>query len=121
MRRLAVLGCCFALAFAVPLAAPAGANRGHDVRGFGSARALGAPSAIPLHAPLVGIAAHPKRAGYWLLGQDGGVFTYGTAHFFGSPGNMRLNQPVTGIAPTPTGNGYYLVASDGGVFTFGDA
>jgi hypothetical protein len=112
------------VALAFPIVAnvsPASANPGHDVRAFGSATPLGAPSAIALHARLVGMAAHPKQPGYWLLGQDGGVFTYGRARFFGSTGNLRLNAPVVGIASTPTGNGYYLVAEDGGVFTFGDA
>ena len=60
-------------------------------------------------------------SGYWLLGRDGGVFTFGAAAFHGSTGGMRLNQPVVGMAATPTGNGYWLVASDGGIFTFGDA
>ena len=59
--------------------------------------------------------------GYWLLGQDGGVFSYGNAVFYGSTGGMRLNAPVVGMASTPTGKGYWLVASDGGIFSFGDA
>ena len=67
--------------------------------------------------------AGPVRCGqgYWLLGRDGGVFTFGSAAFHGSTGGMRLNQPVLGMSPTATGDGYWLVASDGGVFTFGDA
>jgi hypothetical protein len=119
VRRLVVLTVC-ALALCVP-AVPASADPGHDVRGFGTAKPLGAPSAIPLHAPLVGLAANPRHAGYWLLGRDGGVFTYGDTKFYGSTGNMVLNAPVVGIAATPDGNGYYLVASDGGVFSFGNA
>ena len=59
--------------------------------------------------------------GYWLLGRDGGVFTFGTAAFHGSTGGLRLNRPVVGLAPTVSGDGYWLVASDGGIFTFGDA
>ena len=59
--------------------------------------------------------------GYWVLGADGGVFSFGAARFHGSTGGMRLNQPVVGMAPTPTGNGYWLVARDGGIFSFGDA
>jgi hypothetical protein len=58
---------------------------------------------------------------YWLLGRDGGVFTFGGAGFYGSTGDMRLVQPVLGMAATPSGKGYWLVAGDGGVFTFGDA
>jgi hypothetical protein len=59
--------------------------------------------------------------GYWLLGADGGVFTFGTAAFKGSTGAMTLNAPVVAMTPTATGNGYWLVASDGGIFAFGDA
>ena len=60
-------------------------------------------------------------AGYWVLGADGGVFSFGGAKFYGSTGGMRLNKPVVGMAATPTGGGYWLVASDGGIFAFGDA
>ncbi|MCU1459813.1 MAG: Esterase [Actinomycetia bacterium] len=68
--------------------------------------------------------AHPSASsgrGYWVLGSDGGVFTYGSLGFYGSTGGMKLNSPVVGMAATPTGNGYWLVASDGGIFSFGDA
>ena len=90
------------------------------VQGRGDASALG--SAPPrLNAPIVDIARTADGRGYWLLGQDGGIFTFGTAAFHGSTGNMRLNQPVVGMTPTRSGNGYWLVARDGGIFTFGDA
>ena len=63
----------------------------------------------------------PAAGGYWLVGSDGGIFTYGTAAFHGSTGNLALNQPIVGLAASPSGNGYWMVASDGGIFTFGDA
>jgi hypothetical protein len=63
----------------------------------------------------------PCSQGYWLLGRDGGVFSFGTAAFHGSTGGMRLNRPVVGMAATATGAGYWLVAGDGGIFSFGDA
>ena len=37
-------------------------------------------------------------SGYWVLAQDGGVFTFGNAGFYGSTGGMRLNQPIVGMA-----------------------
>ena len=74
-----------------------------------------------LNAPIVGVAALPDGNGYWLLGSDGGVFSFGDAHFYGSTGSIHLNAPVVGMAPTPDGRGYWLVASDGGVFAYGDA
>ena len=59
--------------------------------------------------------------GYWLVGSDGGIFTFGSAQFYGSTGALTLQRPVVGITPTSDLGGYWLVASDGGVFTFGDA
>jgi hypothetical protein len=58
--------------------------------------------------------------GYWLVGSDGGIFSFGTATFEGSAGNLQLQRPVVGITPTPDRGGYWLVASDGGVFSYGD-
>ncbi len=71
--------------------------------------------------PILAMASTPGSDGYWLVANDGGVFTYGAAQFYGSTGSQRLNRPIVSIASTPTGRGYWLVASDGGVFTFGDA
>ena len=59
--------------------------------------------------------------GYWLVGSDGGIFTFGSAQFHGSTGGLRLQRPVVGIVPTKDRGGYWLDASDGGVFAFGDA
>jgi hypothetical protein len=59
--------------------------------------------------------------GYWLLAQDGGVFSFGSAPFLGSTGDMKLNSPVMSMATTPNKDGYWLLAKDGGVFSFGEA
>ena len=59
--------------------------------------------------------------GYWLVGADGGIFSFGAAQFHGSTGSLRLERPVVGITPTSDRRGYWLVASDGGVFAFGDS
>ena len=74
-----------------------------------------------LAQPVVGAAATPSGAGYWLVASDGGIFSFGDAAFHGSTGAIVLNKPIVGMAPTPSGNGYWLVASDGGIFSFGDA
>ena len=79
-----------------------------------------------------GSMAQKVRHGYWLLGADGGVFSFGNAQFYGSlpqigytpagsGGPHQLKAPLVGITSTISGNGYWLVASDGGVFSFGDA
>jgi hypothetical protein len=68
-----------------------------------------------------GIEAAPQGNGYWLVGRDGGVFSYGSAKFAGSLGGKPLNQPVVDMTAGPSGMGYRLLAKDGGVFTFGGA
>ncbi len=62
----------------------------------------------------------PTPHGYWLVGSDGGIFTFGSAQFYGSTGSLRLQRPVVGIVPTVDRGGYWLDASDGGVFAYGD-
>ena len=59
--------------------------------------------------------------GYWLVGADGGIFSFGSAQFHGSTGSLNLQRPVVGITPTSDRQGYWLESSDGGVFAFGDA
>src|SRR5438477_528793 len=69
-------------------------------------------------------AAQAAAVGYYVLINDGGIFTFGAAPFRGSvPG---LPPPFNsaralGMALTTSGRGYYVVSTDGGVFTFGDA
>ena len=69
----------------------------------------------------VPVPAAASAPGYWLLGGDGGVFSFGAARFFGSTGDIKLNRPAVAMAATPDGNGYWFTATDGGVFTFGSA
>ena len=75
----------------------------------------------PLAKPIVGMAATPDGGGYWLVGADGGIFSFGDAVFHGGTGGTHLNAPIVGMAATPDGGGYWLVGSDGGIFSFGDA
>jgi hypothetical protein len=63
----------------------------------------------------------PAQHGYWLVGSDGGIFTFGSAQFYGSTGSLHLQRPVVGIVPTVNRGGYWLDASDGGIFNYGDA
>ena len=60
----------------------------------------------------------PADHGYWLVGGDGGIFTFGSAAFHGSTGSLPLSRPVVGIVPTASRQGYWLDAADGGVFAF---
>ena len=76
---------------------------------------------MKLNAPAVGLSINDKGDGYWLVAQDGGIFSFGNVPFHGSTGSMKLNQPVFDMAPTAGDKGYWLVAKDGGIFSFGDA
>ena len=73
--------------------------------------------APPMPPPPVTSAASTTH-GYWLVGSDGGIFTFGSAQFYGSTGSLHLQRPVVGIVPTADKGGYWLDASDGGVFAF---
>src|ERR1700685_1576011 len=67
------------------------------------------------------MAATRDGGGYWLVADDGGIFSYGDAAFYGSRGGQPLNKPIVGMAASASGRGYWLVASDGGIFNYGDA
>ena len=62
-------------------------------------------------------------AGYYVLGSDGGIFSFGKAPFHGSVPGLNLGAKVTALrlASTKTGAGYHILGADGGIFTFGDA
>ncbi len=69
-------------------------------------------------------APHPSNgaaSGYYVLGRDGGVFSFGSAVFHGSVPGLGVHADTVLMAVTPSGGGYWVLGSDGGVFTFGDA
>src|SRR6185437_14674166 len=70
---------------------------------------------IRLNQPVVGMAATPNGAGYWLVAADGGIFTYGAAAYYGSTGGQPLSRNVVGMAATNDGGGYWFVAANGGL------
>jgi hypothetical protein len=53
-----------------------------------------------LAAPILAMAATPDSHGYWLLGGDGGIFTFGDAGFFGSTGGRHLNASIIAVSVT---------------------
>ncbi|MGH9002753.1 MAG: cadherin-like domain-containing protein, partial [Acidimicrobiia bacterium] len=83
--------------------------------------ALATVGSVTLVAQTPTPAGAAGSSGYWLMGTDGGVFSFGKAGYFGSTGDVPLNQPIVGTTSTPSGRGYWMVASDGGIFAFGDA
>lgn len=61
------------------------------------------PSTVPsadlrLNAPITAIAATPSGDGYWLLGEDGGIFTYGDANYRGSAVDPRSPNAIASTA-----------------------
>jgi hypothetical protein len=124
VASVGLLGPAVQAVAAVPAATPAAAASADGdggVLAFGDAALLGALAGQALNQPVVGMAADPVAAGYWLVARDGGVFPFGNAAGRGSTGGMHLNQPIVGMAASHSGNGYWLVAADGGIFPFGDA
>ncbi|HVF32910.1 MAG TPA: SpoIID/LytB domain-containing protein [Acidimicrobiales bacterium] len=93
-------------------------TRDGGVFSFGGAQFHGSLPGIGVRTPAKDITEGP--GGYWILGEDGGVFSFDVP-FYGSMGGQRLNSPVVGMQSTAARQGYWLVAGDGGIFTFGDA
>jgi hypothetical protein len=73
--------------------------------------------------PVVSIAGTTDGGGYYLAGQDGGVFTFGNAPFDGSfleqqwqagPGPVFMVGLALNFGAPPVTPGYYAVATNGG-------
>jgi hypothetical protein len=70
------------------------------------------------NAPVVSIARTTDGNGYYLAGQDGGVFTFGDAVFSGSFLDQQWQVPnftpaVVGLALNSGAPGYHVVATNG--------
>lgn len=78
------------------------------------------PAVIVVNRPPVKILPNPVGDGYWLVTDDGGVFTFGVP-FFGSAGGTPLSAPIIDAAVMADGQGYFLLGGDGGIFAFGSA
>ena len=62
------------------------------------------------------------QKGYWMVGNDGGVFSFGGAPFEGSVPALGIHvKNIVAMVPTADSKGYWMIGSDGGVFAFGDA
>jgi hypothetical protein len=69
---------------------------------YGTVFAVGSTPATPTGSggSPTGVAttSTTTTSGYWLVGSDGGVFSFGDANFDGSMGGQHLNAPVVGAA-----------------------
>jgi hypothetical protein len=77
------------------------------------------PTSPPTTAPRPIVAA-PVSAneGFWLLGRDGGVFSFGTAQYYGSIGALGGIKQIVSMAADPDGTGYWFVGTDGGIYAY---
>ncbi|MGH9302089.1 MAG: hypothetical protein ACRD0E_09420, partial [Acidimicrobiales bacterium] len=69
-----------------------------------------APQVSQTVVVVVGVVGGANK-GYWLVGSDGGIFSFGDAAYLGSEGASHLNSPIVAMASTPDGKGYWLVGS----------
>lgn len=109
------------------------------IRTLTALRLLGATAAAALLSagaslvPAVSAGASAAGSGYWLLGGDGGVFSF-NAGFFGSGASDPTRCPPNttdralpngtcwSLAPTPDGAGYWILNGDTGrIYPYGDA
>ncbi|MFT7646383.1 MAG: PKD repeat protein [Candidatus Poriferisodalaceae bacterium] len=92
-------------------------NRGRVLL-LGDARHGGDLLHLNLNGEIIDSITTPTGNGYYMLGSDGGIFTFGDAVFINSLPALvgALNEPAVGLVPDPDGNGYWIVAADGGVF-----
>lgn len=76
-----------------------------------------------LNKPACRVLPTPTEQGYYIVAEDGGVFSFGDAHdgnqfsVAGSPHNAKIVDAVL----TKSGNGMWLLAADGGIDARGDA
>ncbi len=77
-------------------------------------------------------AATPTPVGYWLIGQNGALWSIagaqnvtqtvsGVSGPLSSPLSASPVAAIVGIAATPDGKGYWAADATGGVYTYGDA
>ena len=75
-----------------------------------------------LNAPIVDARITADRSGYWLLAEDGGIFTFGNARFVGAvpekPIADWIEEKIVSFAPDKDGEGYVVVAASGKAWFF---
>jgi hypothetical protein len=99
-----------------------------DAKFYGSIPDLQRPGGLlegrRLAKPITGLATSPTGRGYWMVADDGGMFSFGDAGFFGSipgvlPPGRQLDAEMTDMIPQD--KGYLMLAIDGGIFNFGES
>jgi hypothetical protein len=75
------------------------------------------PTTTTTREPIVTVPVDGNE-GFWLLGKDGGVFSFGKAQFYGSIGHLAGARQVAAMAADPDGTGYWFVGIDGGIYAY---
>jgi hypothetical protein len=81
----------------------------------GAVQAAACTSSNPPAAP-----STTAARGYYVLGNDGGIFSY-NAPFRGSVPGVGATEAAALMAITPSQGGYWVLGRHGGVYSFGDA
>ena len=75
-----------------------------------------------LNRPIIDARLTTSGAGYWMLSEDGGIFSFGDAKFSGSvpqkPTSDWINERIVSFAPDLDGTGYVIVAASGKAWWF---
>ena len=66
-------------------------------------------------------AAVMPRAGYWMVGRDGRVYSFGDFVRYGDPVGLLGSAQVVDIEATPSAEGYWVLDDRGGVRAYGAA
>jgi hypothetical protein len=90
------------------------------VRSLGGAFDLGDPLRAGAAAG-VAIAAAQDADSYWVVANDGAVFTFGNARNLGTLPDQGVRTKVADMAGRSDGNGYWILGEDGTVYPFGTA
>lgn len=73
--------------------------------------------AASIPANIAGMARTASGNGYWLVGSNGGVYSFGDAQFYGSAVGHTASS-IVAMAARPQGDGYWILAQDGQVWKF---
>ena len=103
--------------YSAPSSKPAAPRRRRPPSPAAAARSPARPPPTTAPRPIVTVPVAANE-GFWLLGKDGGVFSFGTAQFYGSIGHLAGAKPIVSMAADPDGTGYWFVGADGGIFAF---
>ncbi len=85
-----------------------------DVQFYGD---LSTINVVPT-TPAIELVPTPSYQGYWILTQNGQVYSFGDAASFN---NLPSGITAVGMAPTPSGQGAFLLSNTGSVYALGSA